>query len=39
MILPPLENRLLISDIKDFRHRLLTDVETTDVKIVTVKFY
>ena len=27
-----LENRLFTSVIKDFQHRLLTDVETTDIK-------
>jgi len=31
-----LENKLLTSVIKDFQHRLLTDVETTDIKSINV---
>ena len=31
-----LENRVLTSFIKDFQHRLLTDVESTDIESNTV---
>jgi len=31
-----LENRVLTSIIKDFQHRLITDVESTDVESNTV---
>ena len=31
-----LKNRVSTSVIKDFQHRLLTDVETTDIKSINV---
>ena len=30
------KNRVLISVIKDFQHRLLTDVESTKLKVITL---